>query len=45
MIGLIQRVTSAEVRIGGAVVGAIDRGMLALVAVRRACPSWYRPRG
>jgi D-tyrosyl-tRNA(Tyr) deacylase len=36
MIGLIQRVTSAEVRIGGAVVGAIDRGMLALVAVRRA---------
>ncbi|HUO19818.1 MAG TPA: D-aminoacyl-tRNA deacylase [Steroidobacteraceae bacterium] len=35
MIGLIQRVTHAEVRIDGAVVAAISRGMLALVAVRR----------
>lgn len=35
MIGLIQRVTSAEVRIDGEVVGAISRGLLALVAVRR----------
>jgi D-aminoacyl-tRNA deacylase len=35
MIGLIQRVASAEVRIGGEVVGAISRGVLALVAVRR----------
>ena len=34
MIGLIQRVTSAEVRIKGAVVGAIGRGLLVLVAVR-----------
>jgi D-aminoacyl-tRNA deacylase len=36
MIGLIQRVASAEVRVDGAVVGAISRGILALVAVRRA---------
>lgn len=35
MIGLIQRVTSAEVRIEGALVGAISRGLLALIAVRR----------
>ena len=35
MIGLIQRVTHAEVRIGGRVAGAIDRGILALVAVSR----------
>ena len=35
MIGLIQRVTSAEVRIQGEVAGAISRGLLALVAVRR----------
>ncbi len=35
MIGLIQRVTHAEVRIDGEVVGAIPRGLLALVAVRR----------
>jgi D-aminoacyl-tRNA deacylase len=34
MIGLIQRVTSAEVRIQGEVAGAISRGLLALVAVR-----------
>ena len=36
MIGLIQRVSSAEVRIDGKVVGAISRGVLALVAVRPA---------
>ena len=35
MIGLIQRVTQAEVRIGGRVAGAIDRGILALVGVSR----------
>jgi D-aminoacyl-tRNA deacylase len=35
MIGLIQRVASAEVRVDGAVVGAISQGLLALIAVRR----------
>jgi D-tyrosyl-tRNA(Tyr) deacylase len=35
MIGLIQRVSSAEVRVEGEVVGAISRGMLAFIAVRR----------
>ena len=35
MIGLIQRVASAEVRVDGKVVGAIATGVLALVAVRR----------
>ena len=35
MIGLIQRVESAEVRVGGQVVGAIARGVLAFIAVRR----------
>ena len=35
MIALIQRVTSAEVRVESAVVGAISRGLLALIAVRR----------
>jgi D-aminoacyl-tRNA deacylase len=35
MIALIQRVTHAEVRIGGRVAGGIDRGILALVGVRR----------
>jgi D-tyrosyl-tRNA(Tyr) deacylase len=34
MIGLLQRVTHAEVRIRGEVVGGIARGMLVLVAVR-----------
>lgn len=34
MIGLIQRVTGAEVRIADDVVGAIGRGLLALIAVR-----------
>jgi D-aminoacyl-tRNA deacylase len=33
MIGLLQRVSSAEVRVDGAVVGAIDRGILAFIAV------------
>ncbi len=33
MIGLIQRVSSAEVRIDGAVVGAIGRGILVFIAV------------
>jgi D-tyrosyl-tRNA(Tyr) deacylase len=36
MIALIQRVSEAEVRIAGEPVGAIGRGILALVAVRRA---------
>jgi D-tyrosyl-tRNA(Tyr) deacylase len=35
MIGLIQRVTRADVRVDGQVVGAIERGTLALVGVRR----------
>jgi D-aminoacyl-tRNA deacylase len=35
MIGLIQRVTAADVRIDGEIVGAITRGMLVLVAVQR----------
>ncbi len=35
MIALIQRVTQARVEIGGAAVGAIGRGILALVGVER----------
>ncbi len=35
MIGLIQRVTQAEVTVEGAIVGRIGRGILALVAVER----------
>ena len=35
MIGLIQRVSSAEVRVDGEVAGAISRGVLAFIAVRR----------
>ena len=35
MIALIQRVSRAEVRVAGEVVGRIDRGMLALIGVRR----------
>lgn len=36
MIGLIQRVTRADVRVDGKVVGAIDRGILALIGVKKA---------
>lgn len=36
MIGLIQRVTEASVRVDGQPVGAIGRGILVLVGVRRA---------
>lgn len=36
MIALIQRVSSAEVRVDGHSVGAISRGVLAFIAVRRA---------
>lgn len=36
MIALIQRVSSAEVRVQGEVTGAIGRGILALIGVRRA---------
>ena len=35
MIGLIQRVTRADVRIGERVSGAIERGILALIGVSR----------
>lgn len=35
MIALIQRVTSARVEVGGQVVGAIGRGILALVGVEK----------
>jgi D-tyrosyl-tRNA(Tyr) deacylase len=35
MIGLIQRVTRADVRVDGAVVGEIERGILALIGVRK----------
>lgn len=35
MIALIQRVTSAKVEVGGETVGAIGRGILALVGVER----------
>ena len=34
MIGLIQRVTHADVRVNGEVIGAIERGILALIGVR-----------
>lgn len=36
MIGLLQRVTQAEVRVAGEPVGAIGRGLLVLVGVQRA---------
>ena len=35
MISLIQRVTRADVRVSGEVVGAIERGILALIGVRK----------
>ena len=35
MIGLIQRVSQARVRVGGEVVGEIGRGLLALVGVAK----------
>lgn len=35
MIGLLQRVAAASVRVDGAIVGAIDRGILVLVGVER----------
>ncbi len=35
MIGLLQRVSHAEVRVGGETVGKIGRGLLVLVAVHR----------
>ena len=35
MIALIQRVTTAEVTVGGNSVGRIDRGILALIGVRK----------
>lgn len=36
MIGLLQRVTTAEVRVDGKAVGAIDRGLLVFIGVERA---------
>ncbi len=35
MIGLLQRVTQAEVAVGGETVGSIGRGLMVLVAVHR----------
>lgn len=35
MIGLLQRVSHAEVSVGGEIVGKIDRGLMVLVAVHR----------
>jgi len=35
VIALIQRVSEAQVRVDGGLVGAIERGMLALIGVRR----------
>ena len=35
MIALIQRVTKADVRVNGEIVGAIERGILALIGVRK----------
>lgn len=35
MIGLLQRVTHAEVAVGGEIVGQVRRGLLVLVAVHR----------
>lgn len=35
MIGLLQRVSSASVAVGGAVVGAIDAGLMVLVCAER----------
>ena len=35
MISLIQRVTHAEVRVDGEIVGSIERGILALIGVRK----------
>jgi len=35
MIGLLQRVTRAEVSVGGQVIGRIGRGLMVLVAVQR----------
>lgn len=36
MIGLLQRVSTAQVRVDGTVIGAIERGLLVFVAVERA---------
>ncbi len=35
MIGLLQRVSEASVRVNGEVIGAIDRGLMVLVGVER----------
>ena len=35
MTGVVQRVSRAEVRVGGEVVGSIDKGLLVLLAVER----------
>jgi D-aminoacyl-tRNA deacylase len=35
MIALIQRVTHADVRVDGEIVGSIERGILALIGVRK----------
>lgn len=36
MIGLLQRVTTAEVRVTGQQIGRIDRGLMVLIGVERA---------
>jgi D-tyrosyl-tRNA(Tyr) deacylase len=35
MIALLQRVTEASVRVGGAIIGAIDRGLLVFIGVEQ----------
>src|SRR5256885_14841121 len=44
MIALIQRVTQAEVRVGGEAAGAIGRGVLALLGGPRGGPREGGPR-
>src|ERR1700761_7821736 len=44
MIALIQRVSEAQVRVSEELVGAIERGVLALIGVQRADPAFSAER-